>query len=167
MHLRFNFDACPMHSPFGFVHLTHQNLSGRALFCLNSLAKVNTQLLIYNCVIWKPGLTITEGTKCHDLWGPYQLQFRALGSSLLFCHALTCNGNGALSCPFRMACPSKFLFWGLVETFRRIVIRSILYCSPTRSLDSSQFFFIFEYFLPRWVVSMNPGYESYMVSDFE
>ena len=22
MHLRFNFDACPMHSPFGFVHLT-------------------------------------------------------------------------------------------------------------------------------------------------
>ena len=49
MHLRFNFDVCPMHSPFGFVHLTHQNLSARALFCLNSLAKVNTQLLIYNC----------------------------------------------------------------------------------------------------------------------
>ena len=48
MHLLFNFDACPMHSPFGFVHLTHQNLSARALFCLNSLAKVNTQLLIYN-----------------------------------------------------------------------------------------------------------------------
>ena len=48
MHLRFNFDACPMHSPFGFVHLTHQNLSARALFCLNSLAKVNTQLLIYS-----------------------------------------------------------------------------------------------------------------------
>ena len=47
MHLRFNFDACPMHSPFGFVHLTHQNLSARALFCLNSLANVNTQLLIY------------------------------------------------------------------------------------------------------------------------
>ena len=48
MHLRFNFDVCPMHSPSGFVHLTHQNLSARALFCLNSLAKVNTQLLIYN-----------------------------------------------------------------------------------------------------------------------
>ena len=48
MHLRFDFDACPMHSPSGFVHLTHQNLSGRALFCLNSLAKVNMQLLIYN-----------------------------------------------------------------------------------------------------------------------
>ena len=48
IHLRFNFDACPMHSPFGFVHLTHQNLSARALLCLNSLAKVNTQLLIYN-----------------------------------------------------------------------------------------------------------------------
>ena len=47
MQLRFNFDACPMHSPFGFVHLTHQNLRARALFCLNSLAKVNTQLLIY------------------------------------------------------------------------------------------------------------------------
>ena len=31
MHLRFNFDACPMHSPSGFVHLTHQNLSARAL----------------------------------------------------------------------------------------------------------------------------------------
>ena len=30
------------------MHLTHQNLSARALFCLNSLAKVNTQLLIYN-----------------------------------------------------------------------------------------------------------------------
>ena len=48
MHLRFNFDACPMHSPFGFVHLTHQDLSARALFCHNSLAKVNRQLLIYN-----------------------------------------------------------------------------------------------------------------------
>ena len=47
MHLCFNFDACPMHSPSGFVHLTHQNLSARALFCLNSFAKVNTQLLIY------------------------------------------------------------------------------------------------------------------------
>ena len=32
MHLRFNFDACPMHSPFGFVHLTHQNQSARANF---------------------------------------------------------------------------------------------------------------------------------------
>ena len=49
MHLRFNFDACPMHSPFGFMHLTHQNLSASALFCNNSLAKVNAQLLIYNC----------------------------------------------------------------------------------------------------------------------
>ena len=48
IHLRFNFDACPMHSPFGFVHLTHQNLSAHALFCHNSLAKVNTQSLNYN-----------------------------------------------------------------------------------------------------------------------
>ena len=47
IHLRFNFDASPMHSPFGFVHLMHQNLSARALFCHNSLAKVNTQLLVY------------------------------------------------------------------------------------------------------------------------
>ena len=44
-HLRFHFDACPMHSLFGFVPSTHQNLSARALFCLNSLAKVNTLLL--------------------------------------------------------------------------------------------------------------------------
>ena len=48
MHLPFNFDACPMHSPFGFMHLTHQNLSARALFCLNPLAKANMQLLICN-----------------------------------------------------------------------------------------------------------------------
>ena len=47
MHLRFNFDACPVHSPLGFVHLTHQNLSARALFCVNSLAKVNMQILMY------------------------------------------------------------------------------------------------------------------------
>ena len=46
MHLRFDFDACPVHSPFGFVHLMHQNLSVHALFYLNSLAKENTQLLI-------------------------------------------------------------------------------------------------------------------------
>ena len=45
MHFYFNFDACPMHSVFGFVHLTHQNLSMCVIFCHNSLAKVNTQLL--------------------------------------------------------------------------------------------------------------------------
>ena len=39
MHLHFNFDACPMHSPFGFVHMTHQILSVHALLCHNSLAK--------------------------------------------------------------------------------------------------------------------------------
>ena len=50
MHYRFNFDACLMHSPFGFgfVQLTHQNLSVHALFCHISLTKENTQLLIYN-----------------------------------------------------------------------------------------------------------------------
>ena len=37
IHFRFNLDACPMHSPFGFVHLTHQNLSVRGLFWHNSL----------------------------------------------------------------------------------------------------------------------------------
>ena len=47
MHLRISFNACPMHSPFGFVHLTHQNHGAHALFCHNSLAKVNMQLLIY------------------------------------------------------------------------------------------------------------------------
>ena len=45
--LMLQFWCLPMHSPFRFVHLTHQNLSARALFCLNSLAKVNMQLLIY------------------------------------------------------------------------------------------------------------------------
>ena len=48
MHLCFNFDACPMHSPFGLVHMTHQNFSARAFFFFghNLLAKVSTQLLI-------------------------------------------------------------------------------------------------------------------------
>ena len=50
-HFRFNFDACPMHSPFGSVHFTHQNRSTRALFCHNSLTKVNTQLLVYKCFL--------------------------------------------------------------------------------------------------------------------
>ena len=47
IHLHFNFDACPMHSSVGFVYLTHQNLTVCALFCHNSLATVNMQLLIY------------------------------------------------------------------------------------------------------------------------
>ena len=46
--LCFNFYACPVHLPFRFLHLTHQNLSVLALFCLNSLAKINMQLLILN-----------------------------------------------------------------------------------------------------------------------
>ena len=54
MHLRFNFDACPIHSSFGFVHLTHENHSDRASFCHNSLSNVNTQLLIYKL---QPNLT--------------------------------------------------------------------------------------------------------------
>ena len=63
MHLRFNFDACPMHSPFGFMHLTYQNLSVCALFCLNSLAKVNTQLLIYKYLILPKGTKFTGSGK--------------------------------------------------------------------------------------------------------
>ena len=51
MHLRIDFDAFPVHSPFGFMHLIHQNLSASAIFCLNSHAKVNTQLLIYD-IYW-------------------------------------------------------------------------------------------------------------------
>ena len=69
MHLCFNFDACPMHSPFGLVHLTHQNLSARALFCLNSLVKVSTQLLIYNygTSCFHPGLD--EILQSKTVWG--------------------------------------------------------------------------------------------------
>ena len=77
MHLRFNFDACPMHSPSGFVHLTHQNLSARALFCLNSLAKVNTQLLIY---------------KYH--WGFYMMEYHwgyAAATAQYSCHSNSCR----------------------------------------------------------------------------
>ena len=44
MHLRFNFDACPMHSP----GVMHEILSTHTLFCHKSLAKVNRQVLIYN-----------------------------------------------------------------------------------------------------------------------
>ena len=44
-----------------------------------------------------PGITITEGT------GALTNGLGALESSLLFCYSLTCNGLGALSCPFKMA----------------------------------------------------------------
>ena len=47
MHFSFHFDPCPVHSPFGLMHLMHQNLSTHALFCLNSLTKVRTELLIW------------------------------------------------------------------------------------------------------------------------
>ena len=47
MHFRFYFDVCPVHSPFGFVHLTHQNLSVRTLFYHNSIYK----LFIVWCVL--------------------------------------------------------------------------------------------------------------------
>ena len=43
-----DFDACLMHMPLACLHLTHQNLSARALFFHNSPAKVNTQLSIHN-----------------------------------------------------------------------------------------------------------------------
>ena len=47
-----------MHSPFWFVHLTHQNLIARALFCHNSLTKVNTELLICKFYIYVNTLNI-------------------------------------------------------------------------------------------------------------
>ena len=59
VYLCFNFNACPMHPPIGFVHLKHQNFSARALFCLNSLGKVNAQLLIY---IWAVAGLLTGST---------------------------------------------------------------------------------------------------------
>ena len=53
IHFRFNFNACPM----------HQDLSAHALFCHNSLTKVNMQLLIYKlyspCVLEKNCLFMT------------------------------------------------------------------------------------------------------------
>ena len=61
MHLRFNFDACPVHSPFGFMHLMHQDLSARALFCLkftrkSKYAVINLSLTVNNnldhWIIW-------------------------------------------------------------------------------------------------------------------
>ena len=77
MHLRFNFDACPMHSPFGFVHLTHQNLSARALFCLNSLAKVNMQLLIYKYrLLWAHLKSIFPGPRPKEKYS--RPKFRSL-----------------------------------------------------------------------------------------
>ena len=57
-----------MHSPFGFVHLTHQNLSARTLVCRNALAKVNTQLLIYNYTfIFYQGIHIFK-TQIYNSW---------------------------------------------------------------------------------------------------
>ena len=40
--LVFNFDACLIHSPYGLVHLTNENLNARALCCHNSLAKIKS-----------------------------------------------------------------------------------------------------------------------------
>ena len=47
--MHFNFDACPLHALTLRVRELNQNLSAirEHYFCLNSLAKVNTQLLIY------------------------------------------------------------------------------------------------------------------------
>ena len=47
----------------------------------------------------------------------------ALESSLLYCYSLTCNGVGALNCPFKIAlngCPSKSVFRGLPQYFGSI-----------------------------------------------
>ena len=54
--MRFNFDACPVHSPFWFVHLMHQNLSvciTLSKFAWKSKYAViiiyNVNLISYNC----------------------------------------------------------------------------------------------------------------------
>ena len=62
MYFRFNFDACPLHTHqvCALQHLTNQNLSVRALFCHNSLAIVNMQLLIYNYSRASLSMRITE-----------------------------------------------------------------------------------------------------------
>ena len=42
MHLRFNFDVCPMHSPFGFLHLTEASMnkiSARVNFILSKFTR--------------------------------------------------------------------------------------------------------------------------------
>ena len=52
MHFCFNFDACPMHLTFGFMHLTYQNLSAPAYFCNNSLAKVSISISYFINIIF-------------------------------------------------------------------------------------------------------------------
>ena len=59
---------------------------------------------------FKPGLTITKGTKgkwpsVPGKWPsvPLSMALGALESRLLFSYSLTSNGLGALSCPFKMA----------------------------------------------------------------
>ena len=91
MHLRFDFDACPMHSPSGFVHLTHQNLSARALFCLNSLAKVNTQLLIYNyCYKFETKLLLITNRKLGKL-GESKFIHMTVKGIVMFTPTLRCE----------------------------------------------------------------------------
>ena len=36
----FNFDACPMQSPFWFVHLMHQNLKGACIILTQCTRKI-------------------------------------------------------------------------------------------------------------------------------
>ena len=93
-------------------------------------------LMCISMVIWNlrsqseesgSGLTITEGTE--GQFGATTLDLGALESSLLFCYSLTCNGLGALSCPFKMALKmgalqnSYFEAWsGCVIMFSSIIL---------------------------------------------
>ena len=55
-HLRIKFDVCSVQSPFGLVHMPHQNLSACALFCINSLAKVKRSyysIIISHGILYK------------------------------------------------------------------------------------------------------------------
>ena len=55
----------------------------------------------YRLALWS-GLTITEGTKRPMAFSAPTNGLGALEIGFLFCHSLTCNGLGALSCPFKM-----------------------------------------------------------------
>ena len=144
MHLRFNFDACPMHSPSGFVHLTHQNLSARALFCLNSLAKVNTQLLIYNYMLassWS-ACVITSANKDNvrvNYW--LLIQIPNLTACLQWnshnpegaAHLKMGYGNvPCLRHPFHPLLTIPFFFFFLISYFYLGVHSSVITCSPMK-----------------------------------
>ena len=84
MHLRFNLDVCPVNPPFGFVHLTHQNLSTCALFCLNSLVRVNTQFMVN--VLVKGFVAVMKPTNDRYM-NIYNDKLHLLSKKQKFCHS--------------------------------------------------------------------------------